>query len=154
MYPWDQDSTWGLRDMAETGQVFYDMPITFGMNGDAQPPGGGWWRPPGWFSGPLLANPQFRKLFLARTKQILETSYTLEIFAPVTAAMKRQLEPEVKIRAEILKSDPARAAQSLKDNLEGCLEHLRQRREFLLAQDEIKSAGKFSRAGLAAPSAQ
>jgi hypothetical protein len=163
MYPWDQDSTWGLRDMRASGQVFYTMSITFGMNGDMPPggdPGGGFgfdggggsWRPPGWFSGPLLANPQFRKLFLARTKQILETIYTEENFAPVIAAMRHRLEGEVKIRAEIRKSDPARAAQSLKDNLDGCLEHLRKRREFLLAQDEIKSAGKSPGAGLPAPS--
>jgi hypothetical protein len=154
MYPWDQDSTWGLRDMTGTGQVFYDMPITFGMNGDSPSPGGGWWRSPGWFSGPLLANPQFRRIFLVRTKEILETIYTEEVFAPVIAALARRLEPEVKIRAEILKQDPARAAQSLKNDLDGVMQHLRQRREFLLAQDEIKSAGKSSRTGLAAPAAQ
>ena len=54
----------------------------------------------------------------------------------------QRLEPEAKIRAEISKSDPARAVQILKDNLEGRREHIRKRREFLLAQDEIKTVGK------------
>jgi hypothetical protein len=40
MYPWDQDKTWGFHDALRPGQVFYDMPITFGMEGD-QPPGQG-----------------------------------------------------------------------------------------------------------------
>ena len=155
MYPWDQDSTWGLRAMQPNGQIFYDLPITFGMNGDFQPGGGaGWWRPPGWFSGPLLANPRFRKVFLARTKEILETIYTEEIFNPILEAMQGRLEPEVKIRAEILKRDPAQAAQSLKDDLDRCRDHLRKRREFLLSQDEIKRAGKASKADLRAPSSQ
>ena len=81
MYPWDQDKTWGFHD-ASGETVFYDMPVTFGMEGDRppgfpkdQPPpqgfnGGAWWRPGGYFSKPLLANPQFRKLFLARTREL------------------------------------------------------------------------------------
>lgn len=98
IYPWDEDQTWGLGRMMGRGEVFYNMPITFGMNGDVPPGqapgsapqrgfgfgfggggGGGWWRQPGWFSGPLLANPQFRKIFLARAKEILETIYTEQI---------------------------------------------------------------------------
>ena len=75
------------------------MPITFGMTGDA-PPGwpkgrpaprgfgfNAWWRPPGAFSGPLLANPTFRKLFLWRAKEILETVYTEDVFFPVIKAI-------------------------------------------------------------------
>src|SRR5262249_31220227 len=58
MYPWDQDKTWGITD--GESKVFYKMPLTFGMAGDKAPFGqwnfNGWWRPPGWFSGPLLAN--------------------------------------------------------------------------------------------------
>ena len=110
MYPWDEDQTWGIIGMRGRGQVFYNMPLTFGMSGDVPPGqprgggraggfgfgfggGGGWWRPPGWFSGPLLANPQFRKLFLARTKEILETTYTEEIFNPIIDAMEERLQP-------------------------------------------------------------
>ncbi len=78
MYPWDQDKTWGFHDAIQGYEVFFDMPLTFGMAGDRPPnwpknqpvpPGFGlgaiWWRAGGHFSQPLLANPQFRKLYLA-----------------------------------------------------------------------------------------
>ncbi|MBI2947738.1 MAG: CotH kinase family protein [Verrucomicrobia bacterium] len=156
MYPWDEDNTWGLS--MGFGQVFYNMPITFGMNGDA-PPGGrgrgfgfgggggaGWWRQPGYFSGPLLAHPQFRKLFLARMKEFLETTYTEEIFVPMIDSMGERLKPEVKLRAEAMKMDSDRAMQSLEQTLQALREHVKKRREFLLAQGEIKNVGKLSRA--------
>src|SRR5436189_1726204 len=38
MYPWDQDKTWGFHDALPEGSIFYDMPLTFGMEGD-RPPG-------------------------------------------------------------------------------------------------------------------
>ena len=172
MYPWDQDQTWGVMGMRGRGEVFHDMPITFGMDGDAPPGrrtgaaggdppfgpgpgfggrGGMWWRPPGYFSGPLLANAPFRKHFLARTKEILETVYTEEKFGPLIDAMGERLRPEVKLRAELLQLEPARALQSLDQNLDRLREHLKKRREFLLAQEEIKNAGKFSSAGLEVP---
>src|SRR2546423_8084897 len=80
MYPWDQDKTWGYYDGIGEDDVFFNMPLTFGMNGDPRPKenvgfgnpfGGGtaWWRPGGHFSGALLANPQFRKVFLSRVKE-------------------------------------------------------------------------------------
>ena len=86
MYPWDQDKTWGYHDGIVGYEVFVKMPLTFGMAGDVPPgwpknqappegfgfAGAAWWRPGGHFSKPLLANPQFRKLFLARTKELLE----------------------------------------------------------------------------------
>ncbi len=55
MYPWDQDKTWGYHDGIRGYEVFFNMPITFGMEGD-RPPGGirmpggfgfggpAWWR--------------------------------------------------------------------------------------------------------------
>jgi len=73
------------------------MPLAFGMAGD-RPPGvsgdsarggrfgrGGpmWWREGGYFSRPLLANVEFRRLFLARTKEILEKIYTQEVYFPL-----------------------------------------------------------------------
>ncbi|MBI4664325.1 MAG: CotH kinase family protein [Verrucomicrobia bacterium] len=162
MFPWDEDQTWGIT--MGFGSVFYDMPITFGMEGDRPPGqressgrgrgfgfgfgGGGamWWRAPGWFSGPLLANPQFRKIFLARTKEILETIYTEEVFLPIIDAIGERLRPEIKLRAESAKDDPVRALESFEQNLAAFREHLKKRREFLLAQDEIKGAGKYSKA--------
>src|SRR5262245_9800842 len=114
MFPWDQDKTWGFHDNLGDDRIFWDMPITFGMEGDTPPgtPGsaagrriqgfnvGSWWRPPGVFSGPLLANPHFRKLYLARTKAILETIYTPEVFFPIIDDLGRRLKEEVIFRAK------------------------------------------------------
>jgi hypothetical protein len=137
------------------------MPVTFGMEGDRPPnwpkdrppPGalaGGpiWWRPGGDFSKPLLANPQFRKLFLARTNELLEKVHTQEVFFPLIKGVGERLEEEVQIRAKLLRQDPKRAVEHLNRNLEALRQHLTQRRKFLLAQEEIRKAGKFDRAEL------
>lgn len=155
MYPWDQDKTWGYYDGLPPGQVFYDLPLTFGMEGDAPPGqsgranrgfgfGGGtpWWRPGGYFSKPLLANPEFRKVFLARVREIAEKVYTEENFGPLITAMGDRLRDEVKVRAEIYKEKPEGAIRRLEVNLQDLREHLKKRRSFLLVQDEIKTAGK------------
>jgi hypothetical protein len=153
MYPWDQDKTWGFHDGLQPGQVFYDMPLTFGMEGD-RPPGypkdrpaprgfaGGtvWWRPGGHFSKPLLANPHFRKQFLARTKELLETVYIEDAFFPTIDALGARLADEVRLRATILNQDPEQAAATLQANLKSLKEHLTLRRKFLLDQEEIRSA--------------
>ena len=34
MYPWDQDKTWGHYDGLGADELFFDMPLTFGMDGD------------------------------------------------------------------------------------------------------------------------
>jgi hypothetical protein len=106
--PWDEDKTWGDYDGASANYNWYDMPLTLGMNGDRPPRGGGsffggggpfggtmWWRPGGWFSGPLLANPQFRKVFLTRLRELCETTFTEQRFNPVIENLKQELRPEV-----------------------------------------------------------
>jgi hypothetical protein len=138
MFPWDQDSTWGVRG-SEDGQVFYNMALTFGMTGDEPPANGGFfWRPPGFFSGPLLANPGFRNVFLARTRQLLETVYTEAVFGPILDRYEEQLVPEARLRAQYHKEDPERAVAQLRADIAKCREHLRKRREFLLAQPELR----------------
>lgn len=164
MYPWDQDKTWGFHDGIRGYEVFTDMPITFGMEGD-RPPGmpknqpapnnfnfalSIWWRPGGVFSRPLLANPQFRKLFLARTKELLETVYTEKVFFPIIDQMGERLNEEVKVRAELRRENPKQAAEHFRRNLGALKEHLTKRRAFLLAQEEIKKAGAFERTALRA----
>jgi hypothetical protein len=157
MYPWDQDKTWGYYDGIRPGQVFYDMPLTFGQ-GDGRERGRGgpfggdssWWRPPGYFSGPLLANPQFRKVFLARTREILKTVYTEEIFLPIIDTMGDRLRDEIKIRAEIMREQPERALARFERNLQDLRAHVKKRREFLLAQDEIRNLERSSQAARAA----
>ena len=146
MYPWDQDKTWGITD--GRGNIFYEMPVTFGMNGDRpggffrgnSPDFGGWWRPPGYFSGPLLANPYFRRIYLSRTKEILENVYTEKTIFPLIDQLGEIMREEVKFRARAIGEDPARATQRLDGHLNWLREHLKKRREFLLAQKEIRDA--------------
>src|SRR5262249_38619641 len=104
-----------------------------------------WWRPGGHLSKPLLANPQFRKLFLARTKELVDKVYTEEVIFPIIKALGERLEEEVKIRAGLRNENPKVSLQHLQRNLESLRVPLRGRPEFLLAQDELKNAGKFDR---------
>ena len=46
-----------------------------------------WWRPGGYFSRPLLANPQFHRLFLARVRSVLDQVYTEQNYFPMIDAM-------------------------------------------------------------------
>lgn len=155
MYPWDQDKTWGFYDGLGDNQVFTDMPLTMGMLGDRPPGwpkdkpaprgigvGASWWRAGGYFSKPLLANPHFRKLFLARTKQVLQTVYTEQVFFPLIDRLGDRLKEEVRIRATLQKRDPDEATETLQRNLQSLKDHLTKRRQFLLAQDELRSLGQ------------
>ena len=132
--------------------MFYELPLTFGMEGD-RPPGlpkdqpvpkgfNGeipWWRPGGYFSKPLLANPQFRRVFLGRTRELLQTVYTEEVFFPVIEGLGKQLRDEVRLRAIAGKENPDQALERFDRNLKSLKEHLVRRRQFLLAQEELKS---------------
>ncbi|MFM8357472.1 MAG: CotH kinase family protein [Verrucomicrobiota bacterium] len=140
MFPWDQDSTWGLRGGFGRGEgVYFNMALTFGMTGDTPPEdGGGTWRPPGFFSGPLLADPEFRRVFLRRTRDLLENVCTEAGFGPVLDDLEARLTPEVRLRAEAGGEDPAEAVDRFKSDLARCRQHLRLRRDFLLAQPELK----------------
>jgi|GEM_PF-1552126 len=152
-FPWDQDKTWGEYDGKEENEVFYTMGLTVGMEGDIPPgwpkdrkplprigaPGAYWWRPGGYISKPLLANPQFRKIFLQQVKSILEKDYSEPAFFPVIAQYGERLREEVKIRAEAVGQDPAEAQKLLEFNLEALRKHLVARRKFLLDQQEIKN---------------
>ena len=149
LYPWDQDKTWGFYDAIKPGEVFFDMPITFGMEGD-RPPGGGparfnpesWWRPGGFFSKPLLANAEFRKRFLQRTREILEKHYTPEVMFQVIDEMAAKLRPEIPIRAAAIQEAPAEALKRFEANIASLKENLTKRREFLLKEPEIKTLSR------------
>ncbi|MCF7765398.1 MAG: CotH kinase family protein [Verrucomicrobia bacterium] len=154
MFPWDQDKTWGYHDGLPDGKVFYEMPITYGMNEDRPPaslfaiarllsdsPGYHiWWREPGHFSGPLLSNSRFRERFLARTKEILETIYTEEVFYPIIDQLGNLLREEVRIRASASGANRDDASRRLAVNLSALKDHLAKRRGFLLRQPEILKA--------------
>lgn len=144
IYPWDEDKTWGDYDGGSRDYDWHAMPLTIGMNTD-QPsrdlrslfqggPFGGtsWWRPPGWFSGPLLANPEFRKRFLARLKEVCETVFTEEKMLPVIIALERRLKPEVEFRAQALGQDPQGALKEFSQHMESFRRQLVNRRKFIL----------------------
>lgn len=170
MYPWDQDKTWGYYDGIRPDDVFFDMPLTFGMEGaqppgnrqgpggggfgpfggppggggfGGGPPGGGvfWWRPGGYFSRPLLANARFRAIFLARTRDILNTVYTPEVYDPLIDAMADRLKQDVALRAKTNGWEPEAAEQLLAQNVRSLRAHVAKRRQYLLEQEEIRALG-------------
>jgi spore coat protein CotH len=149
VYPWDKDKTWGDYDGAPSAYDWYSMPLTFGSGtrpagsgifggfggfGGGGPFGGGsqWWRPPGTFSGPLLANPEFRKRFLARLREICETTFTPETMGPVIRGLANRVEPEVAYRAAATGQSPAWALQEFHNDIQSFLNQVVHRREFIL----------------------
>lgn len=142
IYPWDQDKTWGDHHGLREGESWYTMPLTYGMAGDRPPgmgPGGGgrgrggtpsWWRGPGWFSGPLLANPEFRRRFLARLGEVCRTGFTPEVMGPRVDDLAARLEPEM--------ADEAARAE-LRGYLQSVRDQLVHRRAFILT--ELARAG-------------
>lgn len=148
IYPWDEDKTWGDYDGASAKYDWYEMPLTYGMTGDpvvrdfarfGQGPFGGvsWWRAPGWFSGPLLANPEFRRRFLLRVKQLCETGFTEEKFVPIINAMEARLEPEIANASRTRGGSVA----DFKRDIESFRKQVVNRRKFLLAavEKELKN---------------
>ena len=158
LYPWDEDKTWGEYDGWEQA-VLYDLPLSYGAEGD-HPPGeaGGrpsqsygfrqWWRAGGYISRPLLANPTFRKYFLARVKDLLNTEFTSERLFPLVDAFRERLQDEVNFRARARKEDPDRAQKRFEANLASLKEFITKRREWLLQQEEIRTAGPYDGAEL------
>jgi len=139
MYPWDMDKTWGDYDGASKNYDWYKMPLSFGMEGDQ--PGGGffrrsygphggpsWWRRPGHLSGPLLANPGFRPLFLSKLKELLNHTFTPEKMFPVIDALEERLKPEVAFKA----GNSSWATDQLEHDIETFRNQIRHRRAWLL----------------------
>lgn len=150
IFPWDLDKTWGDYDGGSPQYDWYTMPLNFGMNGAKEPaswlarrrhPWGSveWWRPPGWFSGPLLANPQFRQRFLQRLATLCQTEFTEERFGPVIDDLAAKLEPEVPWRARAIGGDPSWALAEFKADIDSFRRQLKERRAFLL--QELRKAG-------------
>ncbi len=143
--PWDEDKTWGDYDGASRRYDWYELPLTYGMNGAASekswlsfnqgPFGGGtsWWRPPGWFSGPLLANPQFRKRFEARLREICTTVFTEEQFGPSIQNLKNRLRDEVTLRAQLKGGDEQVSLKEFDDHIDSFHRQLVNRRKFILS---------------------
>ena len=117
------------------------MPLTFGMEGDRPPAArrvrGNWWRPGGYFSRPLLANPHFRKVFLARTREVLDKVYTKDTYFPLIDEMAKRLGDDAALRAKLRGETEAAGAKLLARDAELLKIHLVKRREFLLEQKEL-----------------
>jgi CotH protein/lamin tail-like protein len=157
LYPWDEDKTWGEYDGWEQQGVLYNLPLTYGAEGD-YPPGetGGrpsdsygfrqWWRAGGYVSRPLLANPTFRKLLLARVKELIESEFTQAHLFPLVDAYQDRLLAEVRYRAQVKNEDPARDEKRFESNLASVKEFITKRRAWLLEQKEVQSAGPLDRA--------
>jgi hypothetical protein len=146
MIPWDEDKTWGDYDGASSSYDWYSMPLTTGMNGDSPPRkwgffgqggpfgGPGWWRPSGPFSGPLLANPQFRKKLEGRLKEICNTVFTSDQFGPVIKTLHDQLGPEIGLRAQARGENIQEAVTTFDEHIESFRRQLINRRKFILQQ--------------------
>lgn len=145
VFPWDEDKTWGDYDGASARYDWYAMPLTLGMNGSdparswfgGGPFGGAaWWRPPGHFSGPLLANPEFRRRFLARLREICETVFTPERMGPAVNSLSHRLEGEVAMRARLQGREVAEAVREFQDHIESFHRQIANRRKFILRELE------------------
>jgi spore coat protein CotH len=140
MYPWDEDKTWGDYDGASRSYDWYDMPLTYGMDDGRSRSnrgffgGNGWWRPPGWFSGPLLANRGFRKVFLAKLNDICTTAFTEEKMLPLINALEKRLEPEIPISARLRGQNPRQALDRFYSDIQSLRNQVKYRRQFILEE--------------------
>lgn len=139
MYPWDNDKTWGDYDGHPPEYDWYEMPLTFGMDDGRSPANrffgfNGWWRPPGFFSGPLLANPGFRKVFLARLGNLCTNAFTEEKMLPLINALEKRLEPEIQVRARLRGENPVEALGRFYDDIQSLRNQVKYRRQFILEQ--------------------
>jgi spore coat protein H len=138
IYPWDEDKTWGDYDGGAQNYEWYTMPLTYGMNEGAGSSrnhfggGDGWWRPPGWFSGPLLANPEFRRIFLARLKEICSTVFTEEKMLPLIDAIEKRLAPEITVRAQLASEDAREELNTFHRDIQSLRNQVKYRRKFIL----------------------
>jgi hypothetical protein len=96
----------------------------------------------------LLANPTFRKQFLARLKQLLDTEFTEARLFPLVDDFRDRLNQEVIYRAQVGKQDIQRAQKRFESNLESLKDFIRKRRQWLLEQEEVRNAGPVERAQL------
>ena len=148
IFPWDLDKTFGDFDSAPKDFAWFDLPLTYGMEGDVSPPadpknptrrrggfgGVSWWREGGPFSRPLLANAEFRARYLARLRTLCETEFTEEKLFPWIAALEQRLEPEVRLRATVGGKAAAPALEEFHAQIESLRRFITGRRAFLLRE--------------------
>jgi len=144
IYPWDEDKTWGDYDGASSRYDWYTLPLSFGMNDAASTSRStrrgfdGWWRPPGFFSGPLLANAEFRQRFLGRLRELCQTIFTEARMLPIIDALEKRLEPEIPVRARTLREGTAQALTEFRADIESFRRQVTNRRKFILSELDKK----------------
>lgn len=166
MYPWDQDKACGSYDGQPPGRLFAELPLDYGswdnkapnwkrakqpvtfMEYYNLPNASRWWRQPGWLSGPMLANPTFRAHFVARVKQLVETEFTEAKLNPILDSYAAMLADEVRVKAGSRGMDADDAARQLAEDIRLLKGFIKDRRNFLLADAELKAAGKYDPASL------
>ena len=146
VYPWDQDKTWGDFDGAPHDYSWYKLPLTSGMNGDSSPSGGvnffrrsyfggaAWWRPAGHFSGPILANKEFRKVFVDRLRELCHGAFSEPQFLSVIDGLETRLLPEVSYSSRVRNRRPENVEQQFRDQIESFRRQLKHRRTFILKE--------------------
>lgn len=152
VYPWDQDKTWGDCDGGPSDYSWYALPLTSGMNGVPSPSGGkyyfrksyfdgaAWWRPPGHFSGPILANEAFRKVFLNRLRELCHGVFSEPQFLSVIDDLETRLLPEITYSARVRNSARMRNGRSgnveeqFRDQMDSFRRQLKHRRTFILKE--------------------
>ena len=87
-------------------------------------------------------------MFLARVKELLGTEFTQDRLFPLVDAFRERLQDEVRYRAQVKKEDPARDEKRFESNLASLKEFITKRRQWLLDQEEIRTAGPYERAQL------
>jgi hypothetical protein len=162
LYPWDQDKTFGSYDMLPPGEVFVSLPLTYAQTGDRPPgwrrrnppttffetyrnPEANWWRQPGHFSGPLLANATFRELFITRIRELLEEEFSEKKMFAAIDALKPLLADEVPADARAHGMDPKEALDEFEQDCATLKRFVTGRRRFLLGQAELRETARFDR---------
>jgi hypothetical protein len=146
VYPWDQDKTWGDCDGGPSDYSWYALPLTSGMNGVPSPSGGkyyfrrsyfngaAWWRPPGHFSGPILANEAFRNVFLDRLKELCHGVFSEPQFLSAIDGLETRLLPEISYSARTRNRRSGNVEEQFRDQIDSFRRQLKHRRTFILKE--------------------
>lgn len=141
VFPWDKDKTWGDSDAYQSVLPyynFYDFPILFGAYGTAQSGTGSgtWWRPAGYFSGPILSNSDLRRQYLYRLQYVARNEFTIDRWIPIIDDLEKRLEPEILHRAQVTNGNADSMLSQFHTEIESLRRQVINRREFILRETE------------------
>lgn len=139
VFPWDKDKTWGDSDAYQSilpYYDFYDFPILFGAYSTPRSGKGNgtWWRPAGYFSGPILDNAILQRQYLFRLGYVAQNEFTPERWIPIIDALETRLEPEIRYRAQVKNENVNTVLAQFQTDIESFRRQVINRREFILAE--------------------